>query len=327
MKMHALMDSTTAVLLIFLSVSVYSHGTVIVSKDGNGDYTTVSEAITKAPDLSDKPYTIHVRAGTYEEYIVIPAEKTNIKLVGDGPHHTKIVSYQNGSTIDIYGDEFVAQNMGFVNYAGLNASAAVTVRNEANNSVFYECSIEGFQDTLWAVSGRQFYKKCDIYGTVDFIYGDAAAVFQDCMVYARYREHVTFTAQSREDGNEKTGFTFQRCKFTMSPEAEDSDRKLEVHATLGRPWRAYSTVAIIQCYIDSIVDPKGWEEMPGQPTDKVTYVEFENVGPGSNTDERVKWPGVRVLLDPMDVAPFTASYLLDADSWIPSKGVPYDNGL
>ncbi|TKY47990.1 pectinesterase 30 [Spatholobus suberectus] len=319
------MDSTAAVLLIFLSVSVCCHGTIIVSKDGSGDYTTVGEAITKAPELSDEPHTIHVRAGTYEEYVVIPAEKTNIKLVGDGPHHTKIVGYQNGSTIDIRGEGFMAENMGFANWAGLNASAAVAVRNEANKSIFFRCSIEGLQDTLWAVWGRQFYKNCDIYGTVDFIYGNAAAVFQDCMVYARYREYVTFTAQSREDPKEKTGFTFQRCKFTMSP--QDSDRKSEVRATLGRPLRAYSTVAILQSYIDSIVVPQGWEPMPHQPTDKVTYIEFDNVGPGSNTSDRVDWPGVTVLRHPTQAAPFTASYLLDADSWIPSTGVPYDNGL
>lgn len=226
---------------------------------------------------------------------------------------------------DIRGEGFMAQNMGFVNSAGLDASAAVAVRNEANNSVFFQCSIQGFQDTLWAVSGRQFYKNCDIYGTVDFIYGNAAAVFQDCMVYARYRQYVTFTAQSREDPYENTGFTFQRCNFSMSP--EDEDRKSEVYATLGRPWRAYSTVAILQSYIDSMVDPKGWEEMPGQPTDKVTYVEFQNVGPGSNTYGRVDWPGVTLLTHPNQALPFTASYLLDADSWIPSRGVPYDNGL
>lgn len=97
-----IMDSTTAVLLIFVSVLVCCHSTVIVSKDGSGNYTTVSEAIMKAPDMSDKPYTIHVRAGTYEEYVTIPAKKTNIKLVGDGPHLTKLVGYQNGSTIGTY---------------------------------------------------------------------------------------------------------------------------------------------------------------------------------------------------------------------------------
>lgn len=226
---------------------------------------------------------------------------------------------------DVYGADFIAQNIGFVSSESLNASAAVAVRNEANNSIFFNCSIEGFQDTLWAVSGRQFYKQCNISGTVDFVYGDAAAVFQDCFLYARYRPYVTFTAQSRENPNEHTGFTFQRCNFTMAP--EDYDRKSEVRATLGRPWRAYATVAIVGSFIDSMVDPKGWEEMPGHPTGEVTYVEFNNFGPGSGTEKRVKWAGVRVLCGPEEARAFTPSVLLDAESWIPLKGVPYDDGL
>lgn len=96
------MDSTTTIavlLVLILWVSVCSHGTIVVSKDGSGDYTTVGEAIRKAPELSEEPHTIHVREGNYEEFIFIPPEKTNIKLVGDGPQHTKIVTHQNGSTI------------------------------------------------------------------------------------------------------------------------------------------------------------------------------------------------------------------------------------
>ncbi|RHN76624.1 putative pectinesterase [Medicago truncatula] len=323
------MDAAAVLVLGILFFKAFcSNGTIniIVSKDaGSGDYTSVGEAIRNAPDWSHQPYIVHVLAGIYEEYIFIPPSKINIKLLGHGSNHTILVAHQNGSTIDIRGEGFMAQNIGFVNTAELDASAAVAVRNEANNSIFFQCSIQGFQDTLWAVSGRQFYKNCEIYGTVDFIYGNAAAVFQDCMVYARYRQFVTFTAQSRESPYEKTGFTFQRCKFTMSP--EDEKRKSEVHATLGRPWRAYSTVAILHCFIDSMVDPRGWEGMSGLATDKVTYVEFENVGPGSNTDGRVDWPGVTVLRNPNKALPFTASYLLDADSWIPSTGVPYHSGL
>ncbi|MED6115964.1 hypothetical protein PIB30_095734 [Stylosanthes scabra] len=319
-------EVVAVIMFVLVFLVCYSDGSVIVAKDGSGDYTSVSEAMKNAPRLSESVYTIHVREGTYEEYVIIHHDKTNIKLVGDGPRHTKIVGYQ-GSTIDIHGEGFIAESIAFENSAGLKASAAVAVRNEANNTIFYRCSIEGYQDTLWAVSGRQFYKNCDIYGTVDFIYGAAAALFQDCMVYARYREYVTFTAQSRDNPNDNSAFTFQRCNFTMSPEDSSSHANSEVHATLGRPWRPYSTVAILQCFIDSIVEPAGWEAMPGQPTDKVTYVEYGNVGPGARTEGRVKWPGVRVLRRPAEAARFTASHLLDADSWIPSTGVPYDNGF
>ncbi|CAL5199700.1 unnamed protein product [Lathyrus oleraceus] len=67
--------------------------------------------------------------------------------------------------------------------------------------------------------------------------------------------------------------------------------------------------------------------MSGQGLDKVTYVKFENLGLWSNTDGRVDWPGVRVLDNHNQALVFTASYFLDADSWIPTRGVPYDNEL
>lgn len=98
-------------LLIFYFLFTYSlcpyfHGceatVVIVSKDGDGDYGSVSEAIAKAPEFSEKPYTIQVRSGTYKEYVVVPPEKTNIKLVGDGPSQTKIVGSHYGTTLGTY---------------------------------------------------------------------------------------------------------------------------------------------------------------------------------------------------------------------------------
>jgi len=86
------------VMLLFLSVLMCSSSHVIVSKDENtGNYTSVAEAVWNAPDLSDQPYTIRVLAGIFEECVLIPPNKTNIKLLGDGSNQTIIVCHQNGS--------------------------------------------------------------------------------------------------------------------------------------------------------------------------------------------------------------------------------------
>ncbi|KAK7277185.1 hypothetical protein RIF29_18336 [Crotalaria pallida] len=122
-----------------------------------------------------------------------------------------------------------------------------------------------------------------------------AATFLDCLIYARYRGIVTYTAQGREHPTDKSGFLFQRCNFTMSP--EDYGRKSEVKATFGRPWRAYSLVFIIESYIDSMLDPIGWLEFPGQPTDKLTYVEW---------CERINWPGVKAFHHLPELLHFTS---------------------
>ncbi|KAI4345932.1 hypothetical protein L6164_013017 [Bauhinia variegata] len=314
------MGNLIIVFLILLSIS-YTFA-AIVSKDGSEDYTTIAEAIAQAPTFSAKPYIILVRAGIYEEYLIVPYEKTNIRLTGDGVKCTRIVGYRStsGSLIP------VNQNLAFANGGGPDAGPGVAVLNVGDKTAFYKCSFEGYQDTLWAGSGRQFYRQCNIYGTVDFILGNAAAVFQNCMLYARYNEFLVFTAQSRENQDQQTGFVFQNCKFTMSP--EDSDRKSEViRASLGRPWRAYSRVVILFSYIDSLIDPRGWEMYRTVPTNRLSYIEFGNEGPGSRTNGRVNWPGVKVFYDKSEVEGFTVSVFLSGDTWIPQTGIPCNKGL
>ncbi|KAF7837399.1 putative pectinesterase/pectinesterase inhibitor 22 [Senna tora] len=307
----------------------------VVSKDGDGEYRSISEAIAEAPNLSSEKYTIYVEGGIYEEYISIPTEKTNIMIVGKGKQYTRIIGNRSTSTgtaldqtatVAVYGSGFVAKNIAFVNNAGREAGQGVALLNRATQTAFYRCSFEGYQDTLWAASGRQFYRECEVYGTVDFIMGNAAAVFQNSKLYARPKLFITFTAQSRAGQYEPTAFVFQFCKFTISPEAARG-RSEVARATLGRPWRAYSRVVIMESYIDSIIDPKGWEVYDSVPTDKLSYIEYGNGGGGAKTDGRMTWPGVQAVSDAQKVVWYTASKFLHADAWIPQTGIPYHGGL
>lgn len=93
---------TALVMFLFLAALMCSSSHVIVSKDGNtGNYTSLAEAVRNAPDLNDQPYIIRVLAGIYEEYVLVPSNKTNIKLLGDGSTQTIIVYHQNGSVATI----------------------------------------------------------------------------------------------------------------------------------------------------------------------------------------------------------------------------------
>ncbi|XP_028793275.1 putative pectinesterase/pectinesterase inhibitor 22 [Neltuma alba] len=314
-------------LLQLLSSSSLASSTVTVSIDGHGDYTTIAQAISEAPSHSGTKHTILVRPGIYKELLHIPRDKTNILLIGDGRHNT-VISDTKMAAPSIHGAGFVGQSIAFVNSAGPKAGPGIALLNAADRSVLYNCSIEGFQDTLWASLGRQFYRECHIYGSVDFVMGNAAAVFQNCMLYARLASFSVFTAQSRDDPLQRTGFVFHYCRFTVSP-GDDAGKQLSGagNAILGRPWRAYSRVVIMRSYIDDIVSPMGWGEMKGTPTDKVTYVEFENEGPRSNTRGRVRWIGVVEVHDKDQVKDFTVSRFIKGDDWIPPTGVPYMGGL
>jgi pectinesterase len=108
----------------------------------------------------------------------------------------------------VAGDRFIAVDVTFRNTAGPEKHQAVALRNNADLSTFYRCSFEGYQDTLYVHSLRQFYRECEIHGTVDFIFGNAAAVFQSCNLFARKpmaNQKNAFTAQGRSDPNQNTG--------------------------------------------------------------------------------------------------------------------------
>lgn len=114
---------------------------------------------------------------------------------------------------------------------------AVAVRIEADQSAFYKCRFLGYQDTLYTSKHRQFFRECEIFGTVDFIFGDASVIFQHCMIYVRKpldSQKNTITAQKRESPGLKTGIIIQNCTITTAPGLAQQLSKFQTF--LGRPW-------------------------------------------------------------------------------------------
>ncbi|OMO90273.1 Pectinesterase, catalytic [Corchorus olitorius] len=82
-----------------------------------------------------------------------------------------------------------------------------------------------------------------------------------------------------------SGYVFKNCSFIIS--LEFNLRKEHGIALLGRAWGNYSTVIIMESRLDFIFDPKGWDRWDKPTVDLLTYVEFSNRGPRSNTSARV----------------------------------------
>lgn len=162
----------------------------------------------------------------------------------------------------VEGEGFMAKGVTFQNTAGAISEQAVALRVSADKCALYQCSVEGFQDTLWAQAFRQFYKECTITGTVDFVFGNAAAVLQDCNLLARSNlpgKHNVYTAQGRSDPGQCTGFSIHNCTLDGTPDLKELNASQTQHVTyLGRPWKQFSLSVISESYISSLVDPTGW---------------------------------------------------------------------
>ncbi|XP_047320267.1 pectinesterase-like [Impatiens glandulifera] len=311
---------------------------IVVAKDGSGNFTTIGEAIAAAPIQSKDIISIMIREGVYDEYIVIGKEKINIMFIGDGMYKTIVsgnrsvhdgIGTDKTATVDILGDGFIAKEMTFQNTAGREKEQAVALKSDAQ-SAFYKCRFLGFQDTLYAKSKRQFYRDCEIHGTVDFIFGDASAVFQKCLIFARkpLNGQNIITAQGRESPESKGGIILHNC--TIKAAADLIPYKSSTKTYLGRPWKTlYSRVVVMESYIEDLIDPRGWIEWNKNLTnlDKLFYAEYQNQGPGANTTNRVKWPGYKVLKIPSEVSQFTVKNFIKGNEWIPWTGIPFISGL
>ncbi|QHO54419.1 pectinesterase 2 isoform X4 [Arachis duranensis] len=312
-----------------------SRANVVVAKDGSGKYTTVSAAINAAPKKSNGRYVIYVKGGIYNEQVEIKTK--NIMLVGDGIGKTIITGSKSvgggtttfrSATVAVVGDGFIAQDITFRNTAGAKNHQAVALRSGSDLSVFYRCSFEGYQDTLYVHSERQFYKNCNIYGTVDFIFGNAAVVFQNCNIFARNPPNKvnTITAQGRTDPNQNTGISIHDCRVTAASDLKPVQSSVRTY--LGRPWKEYSRTVFMKSFLDGLVQPAGWMEWSGNfALNTLYYGEYMNTGPGSSTSNRVKWRGYRVIKTAAEASKFTVGNFIAGNSWLPATKVPFTSNL
>ncbi|VFQ65137.1 unnamed protein product [Cuscuta campestris] len=284
---------------------------VVVAKDGSGKYKTINEAVKEIPLKSNETFVIYIKAGVYAEHVVLTKKMTNVVFMGDGPTKTKITGdrsfvggYQTSETgtVIIKGDGFIAKDIGIENTAGASSHQAVALRVQADRAIFYNCQIDGYQDTLYVHAHRQFYRNCTVTGTIDFVFGNAAAVFQNCSLVIR-RPLVTdgsgqscmVTAQGRAQPDEPTGIVIADSTISASPEYLSSAGAIE--SFLGRPWRQYSRTVVMNSRIDAPISPEGWAPFQGSfGLEECWFGEYGNTGKGADVSGRAKWAGVKGLI-------------------------------
>ncbi|XP_077240882.1 pectinesterase-like [Tasmannia lanceolata] len=311
---------------------------VVVAADGSGNYKTVSAAVAAAPEKSSNRYVIRIKAGVYRENVEVPKKKTNIMFMGDGRKTTIITASKNvvdgsttfnSATVAAVGEGFIARDLTFQNTAGPSKHQAVALRVGSDLSAFYRCDMLAYQDTLYVHSLRQFYRDCLIAGTVDFIFGNAAAVFQECDIHARKPDSGQknmLTAQGRIDPNQNTGIVIQKCRIGATSDLEPVKSSFPTY--LGRPWKEYSRTVYMQSTISDVIRPEGWFPWDGNfALNTLFYAEHQNTGAGSGTANRVNWKGYKVLTSASEALPFTVGSFIGGSNWLGSTGFPFSLGL
>ncbi|KAL1548270.1 pectinesterase [Salvia divinorum] len=310
----------------------------VVAQDGSGQYKTIQEALNAYPKGLKGRYVIYVKAGVYDEYITITKDKINIFMYGDGPRKSivtgkkcftdGITTFQTASFSAI-GSGFICKSMGFRNTAGAQGHQAVALRVQSDMAAFYNCRMDGYQDTLYVQTHRQFYRNCLVSGTVDFIFGDSATILQNCLIIVRKpmdKQKNTVTAQGRIKKNEPTGIVIQNSKII--PEKKLDPVRMQFPTYLGRPWKEQSMTLVMESWMADFIQPEGWLEWGGTSAHETCfYREYNNRGPGSATDKRVNWKGYAVMTNKDEAQRYTVAPFLQGDQWLPATTVPFSVGL
>jgi pectinesterase len=294
----------------------------VVAGDGSGRFETVQEAINAVPQ-DTRPthrWVILVKPGTYKEQLYVQREKRFITLVGEDAA-TTILTYdlqanmpdRDGRPIGTFrtssacidADDFTAENLTFENSAG-PVGQALAVRLDGDRIVFRRCRFLGWQDTILANRGRQFFQECYIAGHVDFIFGGATCFFDRCDIHCLRNGYITAASTPAEA---PYGFVFRNCRVT--------GETAEVKTYLGRPWRDCAAVAFINTEMSEVVRPDGWHNWNKPAAEKTArYAEFGSTGPGAKRAARVPWAKQLAAEEAARLTP--ERVLAGGDGWNPA---------
>jgi pectin methylesterase-like acyl-CoA thioesterase len=323
-------------MMIFVIQAAQAQGKKVITVAATeADFTTIQAAVNAAPESGA---VIRIKPGTYRE--VVHVDKPGIEFRGEADDPAKVVLVYGNSaastcgtgcsaTLFVTGKDFFAGMMTIANDYSKTTdvpSQAVAVSVRADRAVFRKVRLLGAQDTLYAssmgcmnsggdcVTGRQYYTDCYIEGHVDFIFGDAKAVFENCEIHSiPHAAGGYLTAQSNTRPSQDAGYVFNHCRLTADPGVQN--------VYLGRPWRDYSTVIYLNTRMDGHVVPAGWSTWKSAlPVDRLktaTYAEFHSSGPGANPQAREP---LSKQLTAAEAKKFeTKTYLAGSDGWDPTK--------
>lgn len=313
---------------------------------------TVKQALELA-DKKDKSQNVVIELdeGIYKEKLDIARPNLTIRK---NPNHIgeAKITFDYGATMIVDGtavgtanscsvaildtaENFTAENITIENSYNIDTirvqTQGVALRVSGDRSRFFNCRINGRQDTLYIKDwARCYFENCYIEGTVDFIFGDSPAVFNNCEICTAFRNgqdeegHTLkqrgFVAAPSHSKWQPFGYLFWKCKFTCY---ENIDITQEQNLSyIGRNWSSnYANITLIDCKVGKHIAPQIWIEWD-KDTDVNTlrYFEYNTMdldGKPQNTDFRPAWSNQ--LNDENAKFYNLFDYLKGDDNWDPAN--------
>ena len=301
-----------------------------VSKDGNGDFTSLQEAVDAVPEHGTEAFELFLKKGVYREKVVI--HRDHIRLIGEDPEKTVLTwsgcaldRYPNGeekgtflsSTLMVTGNDVEVRDLTIRNDAGdgRKVGQAVAVYAAGDRGIWRNCRMIAHQDTLFCGPLR-----------IPNVLEDIGARRGRAEAVSRVEDgHLTHSRQYFEEcyieGDVDFIFGCYRCWFehctlvmvgqggwyTAANTNEAQPHGMVFRnctltgtcppgkALLGRPWRAYARTVFMACDMDEHVAPEGFADW-----DEVRVV-TERCGEwrttGARADQSTRHPSQKRLTD------------------------------
>ena len=289
--------------------------TIVVARDGTGEFRTIDEAIEVCRAFMDYHKVIYIKKGTYKEKLIIPQWLQNIELCGENRDET-IITYDDHANINKMGTfrtytlKIEANDITLKNLTIENNSArlgqAVALHTEGDRLVFINCRFIGHQDTVYTGMPytRLFFKDCYICGTTDFIFGPSTAWFEDCTIESLVNSYVTAASTPADAAY---GYIFNNCRLIAKAGVDK--------VFLGRPWRDYGYTLFMNCDLGAHIRPEGWHHWEKQREQTARYLEYNNHGAGAQPQQRVSWSRQLTPKEAQQITP--TKVFVRQDNWTP----------
>ena len=310
-----------------------------VAADGSAQYRTVQAAV----NASAAGDTVSVAKGTYREVVNVPVSKKGLTIAGTtGNAEDVVITYDNaagtkkpdGTTYGTAGSATATFSANDLTVTGVTIqntwlraehpditdTQAVAVNAQGDRQVFRNDRLIAHQDTVlnWAPSAtgqyRQYFRNSFISGDVDFVFGNATAVYDRVNITLRDRGAAAggnngYLAAPNTNAAKKYGFLITGSSVNSSAAANTF--------SLGRPWHPTAD-AVGQLVIRDTALPAAirtaapWADFGSFPWKSARFGEYANTGPGATVNAN------RPQLTAAQAADHTAAtYLAGTDGWNP----------